>query len=349
MAANAIPGNPGRSSGMPTHPLAESYQRWILDILIVLANGVYRDYDADPRRFRELPEEDLGTLRGFRAMTGSSPNMPDTAERTRYYSSRFGYPFWVASAQVRQTAIAIVEQPSPGREDIQRQMIEDAAAVLRAHLTTLADKTPVASDREIADLFERAVALFKSQAIGQAFGTNPISADRWPYDKTLDADAAYLIETIARAQNYLPQDIDQRKFLELQRVAHYGARTVASVLNLGRQDDVDEVIRSAYGWAKALQVFVPDIVRAWKVPQYRKSLGNLEQSLVPDHPAGTVDLGPSGLESLEVVYGDAIPLEAQGTYTVSGEVCCCDSVRLCDTYAPICDPLQSLTGLCWPF
>jgi len=339
----------GRSPAFVTHPVTESYQRWILDILIVLAGGIFEHYQDDPRRYADLADSDVGMLSRARSTNRAFADVPDTPERTRYYSSRFGYSFWTAGAEVRQAAIAIVEHPTSRQAHVQLQVLQDAASVLRAHLNTVSDKTSVASDSRISDLFDQSVALFKSQAIAQVFSAKTVSTENWPYDKAADGDAAYLVEMVAKEQGYLPQQLDQMKFLGLQRVAYYGGHTIADVLHTGEGDDLDVLIGNAYGWAKALQTFVPDIVRAWKVPQYRKSLGDLERSMVPDNPAGNVDLGLSGLDVSAVAYEDATVMEAAGTYTVSGEVCCCDTIKLCDTYAPICDPLKSLTGLCWPF
>jgi mersacidin/lichenicidin family type 2 lantibiotic len=38
-----------------------------------------------------------------------------------------------------------------------------------------------------------------------------------------------------------------------------------------------------------------DIVRAWKDPEYRRSLSAAEQTLVPAHPAGSIELADEDL------------------------------------------------------
>ena len=42
-----------------------------------------------------------------------------------------------------------------------------------------------------------------------------------------------------------------------------------------------------------------DIVRAWKDEDYRNSLSNDQQSLLPANPAGQIDLGMEELEQVE--------------------------------------------------
>jgi mersacidin/lichenicidin family type 2 lantibiotic len=41
----------------------------------------------------------------------------------------------------------------------------------------------------------------------------------------------------------------------------------------------------------------PDIIRAWKDPEYRLSLSEAERRLLPDHPAGLIELTDSDLDA----------------------------------------------------
>jgi len=43
----------------------------------------------------------------------------------------------------------------------------------------------------------------------------------------------------------------------------------------------------------------PDIIRAWKDDEYRHSLSSEEQQLVPENPAGQIELTPEQLEDVE--------------------------------------------------
>ena len=51
-----------------------------------------------------------------------------------------------------------------------------------------------------------------------------------------------------------------------------------------------------------------DIIRAWKDEEYRLSLSEEQRALLPEHPAGLIEL--TDLE-LGAVAGGALPLTAQ--------------------------------------
>ena len=72
-----------------------------------------------------------------------------------------------------------------------------------------------------------------------------------------------------------------------------------------------------------------DIIRAWKDPEYRLSLSEAEKALLPDHPAGIIELTD---DEMGVVAGG---LRAQ-TMTVNDKICCCDSVDICWTASSLC-------------
>jgi mersacidin/lichenicidin family type 2 lantibiotic len=66
-----------------------------------------------------------------------------------------------------------------------------------------------------------------------------------------------------------------------------------------------------------------NIVRAWKDAEYRQSLSAEERASIPNNPAGLIELTD---DEVGLVAGG---LRAQMTCTVNGEICCCDSVRIC--------------------
>jgi mersacidin/lichenicidin family type 2 lantibiotic len=72
-----------------------------------------------------------------------------------------------------------------------------------------------------------------------------------------------------------------------------------------------------------------DIIRAWKDPEYRLSLSEAEKALLPDHPAGIIELTD---DEMSAVAGG---LRAQ-TMTVNDKICCCDSVDICWTASSLC-------------
>ena len=62
---------------------------------------------------------------------------------------------------------------------------------------------------------------------------------------------------------------------------------------------------------------IQDIVRAWKDASYRQSLSEDERALLPEHPAGTIELHAGELEQVT----GAADLEAVAFMTVVPIVC----------------------------
>jgi mersacidin/lichenicidin family type 2 lantibiotic len=153
-------------------------------------------------------------------------------------------------------------------------------------------------------VFQSAIEVFRNEAMAGVFGLPAAPGGNWPLDGALQADAAssdgaYLIEEMYRALvvpfNNGPT-MTQHRFILLQRVAHYGAMTIAAVLDEAAgwdsADRVQALVRNAYGWEKALQALASeiDVVRAWKDPHYRQNLSPCEQEMMAPHPSGEVDL-----------------------------------------------------------
>lgn len=59
-----------------------------------------------------------------------------------------------------------------------------------------------------------------------------------------------------------------------------------------------------------------DIVRAWKDEDYRASLSEAEQAMLPENPAGIVDLADEDMSSMA---GGAV---AEHEHTVTCKHCC---------------------------
>ena len=76
-----------------------------------------------------------------------------------------------------------------------------------------------------------------------------------------------------------------------------------------------------------------DIIRAWKHQEYREKLSQEERALLPDHPAG--QLSDADLEAVVGGQGKQAgggKFATRQTYTVNGEICCCDSICICVNY-----------------
>jgi len=79
-----------------------------------------------------------------------------------------------------------------------------------------------------------------------------------------------------------------------------------------------------------------DIVRAWKDAQYRQHLSAEEQVMLPEHPAGSIELTA---EELSQAAGAAI-IASQGPFTEG----CCATIF----FTTPCCPTAAFTATCCP-
>ena len=74
-----------------------------------------------------------------------------------------------------------------------------------------------------------------------------------------------------------------------------------------------------------------DIIRAWKDSAYRQSLSQEQQTALPEHPAGEIELSEEELQGVE-----GADLQPTTTVQTTGPVF--DSVKICFTFTPGCPP-----------
>ena len=81
-----------------------------------------------------------------------------------------------------------------------------------------------------------------------------------------------------------------------------------------------------------------DVIRAWKDEAYRDSLTAEQRALIPDHPAGIVDLGD---DALRLVTGGLIEIDPDPnpkpqTGTNAAEACWCEKSRTANSDGGSC-------------
>jgi hypothetical protein len=142
--------------------------------------------------------------------------------------------------------------------------VRDAALAFRAHLKAIEGRVALVANSETGPVFRSAIEVFQSREVAGVFGLPPLPGGNWPFSGALNvddasSDGAFQIEEIQRALGLfdIRQTMTQHLFLLLQRVANYGAMTIAKALEdaaaWNRAGWVPAMVRSAYGWDKASQ------------------------------------------------------------------------------------------------
>ena len=248
------------------HPIAALYQRSVLDPMVEVARAISHDFVNRPRHYRAVPENVAGILEGFRIRTGSTPEWPSAPQRAHLFSPIFGDAFRTTSIDLRSAARAFAERgaertPDP---DPLEDRVRDAAVGFRGYLKMIEGRVVAGADRETGPVFRSAIEVFRNEAVAGLFGLPPAPGGNWPLDGALgadvaSADGAFLIEEIQRVLGlfYIRPTITQHLFVLLQRIAYYGARTIAGVsedaADWNGSDWFHNLVRNAYGWETALQ------------------------------------------------------------------------------------------------
>lgn len=312
------------------HPIAELYQRSVLDPMVEVAHAVSHDFVRRPQHYRDVPQDIAGILEGFRIRTGGSPEWLSATQRAQLYSPLFGAAFCASSIGLRSASVAFAER-SEGRNADLLDGVRDAAFALRSYIKGIEGRVVSVANSETGSVFRSAIEVLRNEAVARVFGLAPVPSANWPFDGAADAassDAAYLIEEIQRALTSIQPAmiLKQQRFILLQRAAHYGAMTITGVLDeVAGWESADRghaLVRHAYSWEKALQGLLSkiDVVRAWKDPQYRRILSPCEKEMMAPHPAGEVDLKDTQLNP--AVAQARIAEQGFSTMTYFA-ICCC--------------------------
>jgi mersacidin/lichenicidin family type 2 lantibiotic len=312
--------------------LGDIYERWTLDAVIQIASALSLDVPKGSARYQTLSDETRKTLSEFAVSTGRHPDWPETRKATYY--GLLGRSFDAAGTGVRRGAIAIVQSGSdPSRTAL--LAFQDSVSIFRSFLGTIAESAVAEVDYRSKAIFGRATQVLRDQDVTNAFGLKGVAMTNWPLGNTLSGEGAFLVAELSRLlQPPYAQGISRQNFLAAQRVAHYGAQSIRQILgDTGQSDEVEQtnnVVDSVYNWSVAFQDLIPNIILGWRDPDYRRGLSIKHQELLPDHPAGEIEF-PQGELTLArgAARDDLTRMRFDMTYTVFGEVCCCNSMDLC--------------------
>jgi mersacidin/lichenicidin family type 2 lantibiotic len=317
--------------------LADIYQRWTLDPVIQIAVGLSIDVPNGSARYHAFSDETRKTLAEFSGLTGKHPEWPDVETRKSIYDGLLGQSFSAAATYLRRTAMNVAQSgPASGRAA--QLAFRDAVSSFRSVLATLPESAVTEVHDRTKAIFERATRVLGDQHVASAFGLKRVTATNWPLGNSVNGEGALLVEELSRLlQPPYARGISRHNFLTAQRVAHYGAQSIRQIVDASRESaESSDLYDAAYNWSVAFQDLVPNVIRAWRDPEYRRGLSMTQQAHVPDHPAGEIELPqgeltlrrgrPFGRPTVDL----AIAL-LPDTYTTFGEVCCCNSMDLCET------------------
>jgi mersacidin/lichenicidin family type 2 lantibiotic len=319
---------------VPLHPIAGTYLGRALDPIIQAASAVAGDAAGRPEAYQQLPDDVAQLLADFNDYIGSHPDWPDTEQRLQIARRTLGR-FYLSFASVRRAAIALAGSASARNEQVATRSLVQEVQSLRSTVRPLEGEELDAPAAILSSLLQRAETVLTAAPVSTVFGVPLVPAGSFPDGGAYSPEMAYLCEFISKALP-LEGSIRQPRLSIIQRAAHYGAVTLAGVLDpsfdAANGTLVDNVVHSASSWADALGDLLDhvDVVRAWTDPRYREQLMTLERDLIPPHPAGEIDLEGTNLWSQSRRFGFSVSTE-----TVDHEVCCC-SGDLCGSTNGVC-------------
>ena len=198
--------------------------------------------------------------------SGNFQRIPGIYQETKEMSQ-----FHLDSARLRETARAFVERQVTQGEGQLLQAFLDEAITLQSYLQTLNDDNNVVmiGNTQTGAIFSNAANGLRDGAVASVFGRPPAPQNTWPLrdsvalQDSFDLNGARLIEEVTKAFPTKLQPISQSKFIVIQRIASFGARTITGVL-LGdlsadpsellesRLERFESLIQVTYSWKTAL-------------------------------------------------------------------------------------------------
>jgi hypothetical protein len=266
----ATTGGGGRS------PIADLYERWTLDIIPCLGQpcaALCRDY---PQEFKNVPAATLGTLADLLYRTGYDSTYLDEQGRKALivpvlgnsdgYKGREGAgPFQRSADALRSRAKDFVQRVFTTGEEQLREAFRDAVTSFQKYLTTVDGNVLTDANTRHKKHFDDVVAILQTPQFGAGLGLPPAPGTPWPLGKSgvapnVDGDGAMLVRAVSRraqATGGKPIVTDE-EFMQMQRVAFYGAETIeavltnAKILTAKEKKETDDAISLTYRWWTAI-------------------------------------------------------------------------------------------------
>jgi hypothetical protein len=255
------------SASRPT--IADLYERWTLDIIPSLGQpcaALCRDY---PQEFKNVPTATLGTLADLRYRTGYDSNYLDEQSRKALLMPVLGESdgvkggnrsdgFHRSADALRGRAKDFVQRVFTTGEAQLRNAFRDAATTFQRYLTTVDGNVVADADVRLRKHFDDVVAILQTTQFAAGLGLPAAAGAPWPLNQTWDGDGAMLVQAVtkrAQASGGTPIVTDE-EFLQIQRIASYGAETIEAVLTVPAiwttDTTTDAAIDQAYRWWTAI-------------------------------------------------------------------------------------------------
>jgi len=247
------------------------YERWTLDVLSALAPAAAALFKVRPQRFKRLEPGIADALARFHYQTGYNEGNLDHSQRKALLVPLLGESdgtaheddtseFHRAASAVRAAAVDFAQRSEETGVAQLRAAFRDTLTTFERYLTSIEGAGVQNAVRRVTSYFDATVDVFEDAGFAAAFGVPPApSANNWPFDLDLSGDGAVLVEEVgqqAAAAEFAPAiRADQHTFILMQRIGHFGRRTIEGAAGAGALDDaaIDALIDDAYRWWTALR------------------------------------------------------------------------------------------------
>jgi hypothetical protein len=246
--------------------VGDLYERWTLDIVTSLGRPCALILQDHPQEFRLVPQSIVKSLATFRYQTGYDAGVLSDNQRLALVSPLLGASdgaaqpnrsgaFHHAATAVRERARDFVQRVFDTGEAQLRDAFRDALSTLQKYLTSVSGAVYDDANRRVSTQFELVVAVLQTQQYAAGVGLPPAPKSPWPLNLAIDGNGAFLVHVIAERagpDSGVPFTPTDEEFLQIQRIASYGAATIDRVLTdpsiLTNADTANDAIGLAYRW-----------------------------------------------------------------------------------------------------
>ena len=225
-----------------------------------------RDY---PHEFKNVPATTLATLADLLYRTGYDSSYLDEQGRKALLMPVLGDSdgckggersgvFHRSADALRCRAKDFVQRVFTTGEAQLRNAFRDAATTFESYLRTVDGNVVADANVRLTRHFDDVVTILRRREFAAGLGLPSAPAAPWPLNRTWDGNGAMLVFAVtkrAQASGGTPIVTDE-EFLQIQRIATFGAETIEAVLTvpaIGTVDaTTDMVIDQAYRWGRAI-------------------------------------------------------------------------------------------------